>query len=212
MKAKIVMAVFALFMFAGATVLAAALETKETTHKKTQTLKGCLQKGDNANEFNLTTAKGGTWEIKSDGVDLASHVGHMLKVTGVVSNTMMHDMKEDTMAGGKDNGMKKEDTMAGGKDDGMKKEDAMAGGKDNGMKKEDAMAGGKDDGMKKEDAMAGGKDDGMKKEDAMAKGKDSGMKEDAKAEAKEHGMGMKSQEHGHMTVTAVKMVSESCKK
>ena len=39
-----------------------------------------------------------------------------------------------------------------------------------------------------------------------------GVKEDAKAEAKEHGMDKKATEHGHLTATAVKMVSDSCKK
>ncbi len=129
MKLKIVMAVLALFMFAGTTGLAAAQDTKKTTHKKTRTLTGCLQKGDDANEYNLTTGKGGTWEIKSDSVDLAPHVGHTVTVTGVVSNAKMH-----------------------------------------------------------------------------------GIKEDAKEEAKEHGMNKKEKEHGHLTVTDVKMVSDSCKK
>jgi hypothetical protein len=129
MKVKIMMAILALFMFAGATGLATAQDTKETTHKKTRTLTGCLQKGDDAKEFNLTTGKGGTWEIKSDSVDLAPHVGHTVKVTGVVSNAAMH-----------------------------------------------------------------------------------GVKEDAKAEAKEHGIDKNSTEHGHLTVTNVKMVSDSCKK
>jgi ABC-type sugar transport system substrate-binding protein len=129
MKVKIMMAVLALFMFAGATGLAAAQDTKETTHKKTRDLTGCLQKSDDANEYNLVTGKGGTWEIKSDSVDLAPHVGHTVTVTGVVSNATMH-----------------------------------------------------------------------------------GMKEDAKAEAKEHGMDKNSTEHGHLTVTDVKMVSDSCKK
>jgi hypothetical protein len=128
-KVKIMMAILALFMFAGATGLATAQDTKETTHKKTRTLTGCLQKGDDAKEFNLTTGKGGTWEIKSDSVDLAPHVGHTVKVTGVVSNAAMH-----------------------------------------------------------------------------------GVKEDAKAEAKEHGIDKNSTEHGHLTVTNVKMVSDSCKK
>lgn len=123
------MAILALFMFAGATGLATAQDTKETTHKKTRTLTGCLQKGDDAKEFNLTTGKGGTWEIKSDSVDLVPHVGHTVKVTGVVSNAAMH-----------------------------------------------------------------------------------GVKEDAKAEAKEHGIDKNSTEHGHLTVTDVKMVSDSCKK
>jgi len=37
-----------------------------------------------------------------------------------------------------------------------------------------------------------------------------GAKEDTKAEAKEHGVGKNSTEHGHLTATSVKMVSESC--
>jgi hypothetical protein len=38
------------------------------------------------------------------------------------------------------------------------------------------------------------------------------MKEDAKAEMKEHGMDKDAKEHGHITVTALTMVSESCAK
>jgi hypothetical protein len=37
-----------------------------------------------------------------------------------------------------------------------------------------------------------------------------GMKEDAKDEAKEHGVDKDATEHGHMTVTNLSMVSESC--
>jgi hypothetical protein len=129
MKVKIAMAFLALFMFAGSAGLATAQNTTKTTHKKTRTLTGCLQKGDDANEYELTTAKGGTWEIKSDTLKLGDHVGHTVTITGVVSNAKMH-----------------------------------------------------------------------------------GMKEDAKAEAKEHGMGKHSTEHGHMTVTNLTMVSGTCKK
>jgi len=128
MKLKIVIAVLALFVFAGVIGLAAD-QDKKTTHKKTRTLTGCLAKSDDAKEFNLVTGKGGTWEIKSDSVDLAPHVGHTVTVTGVVANAEMH-----------------------------------------------------------------------------------GMKEDAKEEAKEHGMDKKAEEHGHLTATALKMVSDSCKK
>jgi hypothetical protein len=39
-----------------------------------------------------------------------------------------------------------------------------------------------------------------------------GMKEDAKSEAKEHGVDKDSAEHGHMTVTNLSMVNESCQK
>src|SRR5579864_2549802 len=129
MKVKITMAFLVLFMFAATAGLATAQDTTKTTHKKTRTLTGCLQKGDDANEYQLTTAKGGTWEIKSDSVKLGDHVGHTVTITGVVSNAKMH-----------------------------------------------------------------------------------GMKEDAKAEAREHGMDKGSTEHGHMTVTYLKMVSDSCKK
>jgi uncharacterized protein DUF5818 len=39
-----------------------------------------------------------------------------------------------------------------------------------------------------------------------------GMKEDTKEKAAEHGVNKDETEHGHMEVTAVKMVSGSCKK
>jgi hypothetical protein len=129
MKVKIAMAFLALFMFAGTAGLATAQNKTKTTHKKTRTLSGCLQKGDDANEYQLTTAKGGTWEIQSDSVKLGDHVGHTVTITGVVSNAKMH-----------------------------------------------------------------------------------GMMEDAKDEAKEHGVGKHSTEHGHMTVTNLTMVSGTCKK
>jgi len=129
MKVKIAMAVLALFMFACAAGMATAQDAAKTTHKKVRTLTGCLQKGDDANEYQLTTAKGGTWEITSDSLKLGDHLGHTVRITGVVPNAKMH-----------------------------------------------------------------------------------GMKEDAKAEAKEHGMGKNSTEHGHLTVTDLTMVSETCKK
>jgi Protein of unknown function (DUF5818) len=126
MKFRIAAAVVGLSVaFAGLAV--AQDDATKTTHKKVRTLSGCLQKGDDANEYKLTTAKGGTWEIKSDAVKLDEHVGHTVTVTGVVSSAKMHGAKEDT-----------------------------------------------------------------------------------KAEAKEHGVGENSTEHGHMTATGLKMVSESC--
>ena len=35
--------------------MAAAQDTTKTTHKKTRTLTGCIQKGDDANEYKLTS-------------------------------------------------------------------------------------------------------------------------------------------------------------
>jgi ABC-type sugar transport system substrate-binding protein len=113
MNLKIVTGLIALFMFAGAAALATAQDTTKTTHKKTRTLTGCLQNGDSANEYKLTTAKGSTWEIKSDSLKLGDHVGHTATITGVVSNAMAHGMKEDTKAEMKEHGMDKHETEHG---------------------------------------------------------------------------------------------------
>jgi hypothetical protein len=105
MNLKIGTGVIALFMFAGAAGLATAQDTTKTTHKKTRTLTGCVQKGEDANEYNFTAKGGGTWEIKSDSVKLDEHVGHTVKITGVVSNAKLHGMKEDVKREMKEHGM-----------------------------------------------------------------------------------------------------------
>ena len=126
MKVKVATTVFGLLVISAGLAVAQD-DTTKTTHKNIRTVSGCLQKTDDAKEYKLTTTKGGTWEIKSDAVNLAEHVGHTVRITGVVSNAAIH-----------------------------------------------------------------------------------GAKEDAKDEAKEHGMGENSTEHGHLTATGLKMVSESC--
>jgi hypothetical protein len=88
----------ALCMFVGLILIAAAQDTK-ATHEKTRTLTGCLQKGDDANEFHLAATDGGKWDLKSDNVKLAEHVGHTVKVVGVVANATAHGMKEDVKTG-----------------------------------------------------------------------------------------------------------------
>ena len=113
MKFKIAMTFLALFMFASTAGLATAQDTTKTTHKKTRTLSGCLQNGDDANEYKLTTAKGGTWEIKSDSLKLGDHVGHTVTITGVVSNAAMHGVKEDVKTEAKEHGMGKNSTEHG---------------------------------------------------------------------------------------------------
>ena len=129
MTGRIATGLIAVIMFASVARLATAQDTTKATHRKTRTLTGCLQKGEDANEYNLTTKGGATWELKSDSAKLDDHVGHTVTVTGVVSHHKEHAMKED-----------------------------------------------------------------------------------AKAEMKEHGMDKGAKEHGHMTVTDVKMVSDSCQK
>ena len=129
MNIKLTVVWFALLVtIGGAGHLALAQdEAKKTTHQKVRALTGCLEKTKDAHEYQLTTKDGATWEIESDAVKMASHVGHTVTVTGVVSNATLH-----------------------------------------------------------------------------------GLKEDAKTEAREHGIDKNSTEHGHMTVTGLKMVSENC--
>src|ERR1700730_7479172 len=113
MKVKMTTVFLALFLFAGTAGLAAAQDTTKTTHKNTRTLRGCLQKGDDDNEDKLTTAKGSTWEIKADSLNLGEHVGHTVTVTGVVSHAKMHGMKEDTKDAAREHGMDKDSTEHG---------------------------------------------------------------------------------------------------
>ena len=113
MKVKTAMAFLTLFVFAGSAAVAAAQDTTETTHKKTRTLTGCLQKGDSDNEYQLTTAKGGTWEIKSDTVKLGNHVGHTVRITGVLPNATLHGVKEDAKAEAREHGVDKNSTEHG---------------------------------------------------------------------------------------------------
>ncbi len=64
--------------------LGASAQDKDDQNNKgkTATVTGCLAKGDEANEFYLTTDDGKRYELRSDKVSLADHVGHKITVTG----------------------------------------------------------------------------------------------------------------------------------
>ena len=64
---------------------------------------GCLSKGDSAGEYAITGEDGSTWELKSNTVKLASHVGHTVTVTGKVWHPDMHGAKEKTKDAVNDN-------------------------------------------------------------------------------------------------------------
>jgi hypothetical protein len=53
-------------------------------HKKgaSKTVTGCLQKGDEADEFSLTGDDGKSYDLRSSSVKLADHIGHKVTVTG----------------------------------------------------------------------------------------------------------------------------------
>lgn len=73
----------------------------------TRTVTGCLQQTSHKNTFLLKANDGSSWNVSSDTASLAEHVGHTVTVTGVVSNSTMHNMKEDTKDMAHDTGVKK---------------------------------------------------------------------------------------------------------
>lgn len=75
--------------------------------ENTRTETGCLQKTSHADQFLLVANDGSSWNLKSDSVSLGEHVGHTITVTGAVSNSTAHNMKEDTKDMAHDSGMKK---------------------------------------------------------------------------------------------------------
>ena len=88
----------AALVFVCGTLMANAQDTDQS-HAKTRSITGCLQNGDNSHEYKLIAKDGGRWDLKSDSVNMSEHVGHMVKVTGVVSNATAHNMKEDMKKG-----------------------------------------------------------------------------------------------------------------
>lgn len=114
-RARLIAVSMALFAtLAVGRVTSAQDDTKQPTHRKVRTLTGCLDKTEkDPNEFQLTTKAGGTWEIKSDAVKLAPHVGHTVTVTGVVRNETAHALKEDTKTEAREHGVDKSSTEHG---------------------------------------------------------------------------------------------------
>ena len=72
------------------------------------TVTGCLQKGDEADEFSITGEDGKTYGLRSSAVDLSKHLGHKVTVTGTFKAESYekekgereeHEKKEATEAG-----------------------------------------------------------------------------------------------------------------
>jgi hypothetical protein len=70
--------------FALATCVFALVASAQQGEKKaaSKTVTGCLQKGDEANEFSLTGDDGKRYDLRSSTVKLGDHVGNKVTVTG----------------------------------------------------------------------------------------------------------------------------------
>jgi hypothetical protein len=61
---------------------AAPQENQEKSASKTKAVTGCLQKGDQPDQFSITGEDGKSWDLRSSTVKLADHVGHQVTVNG----------------------------------------------------------------------------------------------------------------------------------
>ncbi len=62
---------------------------------KTISVTGCLAKGESAKEFHLTGDDGKVYELRSDKVSLADHVGHKVTVKGTAVKESEREEKEE---------------------------------------------------------------------------------------------------------------------
>ncbi len=92
---------------------AVAQDSDAKSKSEVRTMTGCLTKSG-SNEYLLTATDGSTWEIHgNNAVDLAVNVNQTVEVKGVVSNSKMHNMKEDEKNMAHDTGMKKNNAEHG---------------------------------------------------------------------------------------------------
>jgi hypothetical protein len=88
----------ALLVCASWFLMGATQDTPDKSRITRYGVTGCVQNGHDANEYELI-AENARWHLKSSNdVSLADHVGHKVKVSGVVPNQPFHGMKEDLKA------------------------------------------------------------------------------------------------------------------
>lgn len=81
-KSKQLLTLMLICLFAFCIVTFAANAQKSTKKTGNITVTGCLQKGDEADEFSLTGDDGKPYDLRSSSVKLSEHVGHKVAVTG----------------------------------------------------------------------------------------------------------------------------------
>ena len=109
MVSKLLTGLIALVLFAALAPLAPANDKDKDKNDKVETLTGCLRQGDGAKEFTLMAKDGSTWELRSDKVNLAPHVGQTVTITGTRSgiHAKAHEMKEAVKEEAQEHGMAK---------------------------------------------------------------------------------------------------------
>ena len=75
--------------------LIAQTAAPEKKAEKSQTVTGCLQKGDEAGEFSLKGEDGKIWGLRSTSVKLDQHIGHQVTVTGSTTHETKAEEKKE---------------------------------------------------------------------------------------------------------------------
>jgi len=85
----------------------AAPEKKADKPAQTQTVTGCLQKGDEAGEFSIKGEDGKTWGLRSTTVKLDQHLGHQVTITGSTTESAKTEKAEEKKEGQVENASSK---------------------------------------------------------------------------------------------------------
>ena len=73
---------------------------EKTPNGKAVTVTGCLQKGDEAGEYSITSEDGKRYGLRSKTVGLAKHVGHKVTVTGTQVGEESEEKEQKEKGGG----------------------------------------------------------------------------------------------------------------
>src|SRR5712672_55346 len=84
----------------GSMVWAAQENQTKTKSGKAVTVTGCLQKGDEAGEYSITSEDGKRYGLRSKAVDLSKHLGHKVTVTGTKMREENEEKEEKQSGGG----------------------------------------------------------------------------------------------------------------
>jgi hypothetical protein len=70
--------------------------TKAASQEKSaKTVTGCLQKGDQPDQFSITGEDSKSWDLRSSTVKLADHVGHQVTITGSITREAKAEEKKE---------------------------------------------------------------------------------------------------------------------
>src|SRR5262249_20804247 len=100
LKSKHFIGLILVFLFAVCVFALAAGAQKSSAKNGNVTVTGCLQKGDEADEFSLTGDDGKLYDLRSSSVKLAEHVGHKVTVSGKFK-AEAYEKGEEAKEGGK---------------------------------------------------------------------------------------------------------------